>query len=300
MNIKILGCHSATPRSNSHTTSQLIELKNHLFLIDCGEGTQVRLREEKIKFSRIKNIFISHLHGDHFYGLIGLINTFKLLGRSVDLNIFGPKGIREVIMLQIKLSNSWTNFKLFFHELNNSNSEIIYEDSVVTVSTIPLKHRVYTNGFLFQEKEGLRKINIDKVNKLNIPTCEYENLKNGKDIINDDIKIKNIDLTFPPDKPLSYAFCSDTAFYPQIVKQIKNVDLLYHESTFLNEHKKLASKTLHSTAEQAAEIASLANVGKLLLGHFSTRYKNKLLFIEEANTQFENVDLAKEGETYIL
>ena len=298
MNIKILGCHAATPRGNFHTTSQLVELKNHLFLIDCGEGTQVRLREEKIKFSRIKNIFISHLHGDHFHGLIGLINTFKLLGRNADLNIFGPKGIKEVIMLQIKLSNSWTNYKLFFHELNNSNSEIIFEDSKITVSTIPLNHRVYTNGFLFQEKEGLRKINIDEVNKLNIPIYEYENIKNGKDIINDNLKIKNIDLTFPPNKPLSYAFCSDTAFHPQIVKQIKNVDLLYHESTFLNEHKKLASKTLHSTAEQAAEIASLANVRKLLLGHFSTRYKNKLLFIEEANTQFENVALAKEGETY--
>ena len=299
MNIKILGCHSATPRSNFHTTSQLVELKNHLFLIDCGEGTQVRLREEKVKFSRIKNIFISHLHGDHFYGLIGLINTFKLLGRNVDLNIYGPKGIKEVIMLQIKLSNSWTNFKLFFHELNSSKPELIFEDSIVRVNTIPLNHRVYTNGFHFQEKEGFRKINFDKVKKLKIPICDYENLKNGKDFINEENKkIKNIDLTLPPDKSLSYAFCSDTAFYPQIVNQIKNVDLLYHESTFLNEHKELASKTLHSTAEQAAKIASLANVGQLMLGHFSTRYKNKLLFIEEAKSRFENVVLAKEGETY--
>ena len=301
MNITILGCHSATPRSNSHTTSQLVEIKGHLFLIDCGEGTQVRLREEKIKFSRIKNIFISHLHGDHFYGLIGLINTFKLLGRKSDLTIFGPKGIKEVIMLQIKLSNSWTNFKLFFHELKNLNSEIIFDDSVVRVETIPLNHRVYTNGFLFKEKEGLRNIDLEEVIKYNIPTCDYENLKNGKDYINEkNIKIINNNLTLPPDKPRSYAFCSDTSYYPEIVSQIKYVDLLYHESTFLNEHKELAIKTLHSTAEQAGKIASLARVGKLMLGHFSSRYKKKNSFINEANAFFENVILAKEGKTYKL
>ncbi|MDG2371212.1 MAG: ribonuclease Z [Flavobacteriaceae bacterium] len=299
MNITILGCHSATPRSNFHTTSQLIELKNHMFLIDCGEGTQIRLREEKIKFSRIKNIFISHLHGDHFYGLIGLINTFKLLGRSVDLNIYGPIGIKEVIKLQLKLSNSWTDFRLYFHELNNSKAELVYEDSIVKVKTIPLIHRVYTNGFLFQEKAGLRKIETEKVKLYNVPICDYENLKNGKDFINEKGQtIKNSDLTLPPKKPFSYAFCSDTVFNPQMVNQIKNVDLLYHESTFLNEHKDLATKTLHSTAEQAGKIASLSNVGKLMLGHFSTRYRDKKMFIQEANKQFDNVFLAKEGETY--
>jgi len=270
-----------------------------MFLIDCGEGTQVRLREEKIKFSRIKNIFISHLHGDHFYGLIGLINTFKLLGRSVDLNIYGPRGIKEVINLQLKLSNSWTNFKLFFHELNNSKPELVFEDSIVKVNTIPLNHRVYTNGFFFQEKVGLRKIKTEKVKHYNVPICDYENLKKGKDFINEKgHTIKNIDLTLPPKKPFSYAFCSDTVFNPRMVSQIKNVDLLYHESTFLNEHKDLASKTLHSTAEQAGKIASLSNAGKLMLGHFSTRYRDEKMFIEEAKKQFDNVFLAKEGETY--
>ena len=263
MKITILGCHSATPRSSFHTTSQLIELKNNLFLLDCGEGTQVRLREEKINFSRIKNILISHLHGDHFYGLIGLINTFKLLGRKGDLNIYGPKGIKEIITLQLKLSNSWTNFKLFFHVLKSEESELIFEDSSVQIETIPLKHRVYTNGFLFREK-------------------------------------KNPYLKLNSKKPVSYAFCSDTSYYPQIIKQIKNVDLLYHESTFLNVHKDLAQKTLHSTAEQAAKIASLAGVYKLLLGHFSTRYKNKNIFLDQAKTQFENVALAVQGETYEL
>ena len=301
MNIKILGCHSATPRGNFHTTSQLVELKNHLFLIDCGENTQVRLREEKVKFSRIKNIFISHLHGDHFYGLIGLINTFNLLGRSIDLNIYGPIGIKDIIMLQIKLSNSWTKYKLFFYELDNSQPELIYEDSLVKVNTIPLNHRVYTNGFLFEQKQGLRKINTETVNKFNVPEYEYQNLKKGKDFINEQkIKIKNIDLTLDPDKPIRYAFCSDTSYYPKIANQIKNIDLLYHESTFLNEHKDLALKTLHSTAEQAAKIAALAKVGKLLLGHFSTRYKDKSSFLNEARLQFKNTYLAEEGETYKL
>ena len=301
MNVKILGCHAATPRSNSHTTSQIVELKNHMFLIDCGEGTQIKLREEKIKFSRIKNIFISHLHGDHFYGLIGLISTFKLLGRSVDLNIYGTKGIKEVITLQLKLSKSWTDYKIFFHELNNSKSELIFEDSIVKVTTIPLNHRVYTNGFLFHEKVGLRKINSKTVKKHNVPTCDYENLKNGKDFVNDKNQIiKNIHLTLLQDKPSSYAFCSDTAFHPEIISQIKNVDLLYHESTFLNQHKDLASKTLHSTAEQAGKIASLANVGRLVLGHFSTRYRDKSFFLEEAKIHFDNVILAKEGETFKL
>jgi len=299
MNVTILGCHSATPRSNYHTTSQIIEQKNNMFLVDCGEGTQVRLREEKIKFSRIKNIFISHLHGDHFYGLIGLINSFKLLGRSLDLNIFGPKGIKEIITLQLKLSGSWTNYKLFFHELNNTKSEIVYENSTIKVETIPLKHRIYTNGFLFKEKTGLRRINIDNVKKYNIPDCDLSNLRNGKDFsdINGFI-IKNDVLTLSPKKPLTYAFCSDTAYYPSIIDQIKNVDLLYHESTFLNTHKKLAIKTLHSTAEQAGKIASLAKVSKLMLGHFSTRYKDKNQFLEQAKKEFDNVVLAIQGKKY--
>ncbi len=301
MNVTILGCHSATPRSNYHTTSQIIEQKNNMFLVDCGEGTQVRLREEKIKFSRIKNIFISHLHGDHFYGLIGLINSFKLLGRSLDLNIFGPKGIKEIITLQLKLSGSWTNYKLFFHELNNTKSELVYENSTIKVETIPLKHRIYTNGFLFKEKIGLRRINIDTVKKYNIPDCDLSNLRNGKDYsdINGFI-IKNDVLTLSPKKPLSYAFCSDTAFYPSIIDQITNVDLLYHESTFLNTHKKLAIKTLHSTAEQAGKIASLAKVNKLMLGHFSTRYKDKNQFLEQAKKEFDNVVLAIQGNKYVI
>ena len=163
MELTILGCHSATPLENTHTTSQVLEVKEHLFLIDCGEGTQVQLRKRKIKFSRIKHIFISHLHGDHFYGLVGIISTFRLLGRFADLHIYGPKGIKEIITLQLKLAKSWTNFDLFFHELESTESQMIYEDDSLTVSTIPLDHRVYTNGYLFAEKTGLRRLDKNKI-----------------------------------------------------------------------------------------------------------------------------------------
>ena len=163
MKLKILGCHSATPLENAHTTSQVLEVKEHLFLIDCGEGTQIQLRNQKIKFSRIKHIFISHLHGDHFYGLVGLISTFRLLGRKADLHIYGPKGIKEIITLQLKLANSWTNYNLLFHELEKNESELILEDDFLRVLTIPLYHRIYTNGFLFEEKLGLRRLDNDKI-----------------------------------------------------------------------------------------------------------------------------------------
>tara|TARA_B100000686_G_scaffold355351_1_gene473243 strand:- start:23702 stop:24607 length:906 start_codon:yes stop_codon:yes gene_type:complete len=299
MNLTILGCHSATPKNNTHTTSQLVQFKGNLFLVDCGEGTQVRLREKKVKFSRIKNIFISHLHGDHFYGLIGLIGTFRLMGRNTDLNIYGPKGIKELINIQLKLSKSRVDFGLYFHELTKSVPEIIFEDQNVKVSTIPLKHRIYTNGFLFEEKKPLRKLNYEILKKNNIPVYEFKNIKNGKDYINQKGEVVDNELiTLTPKKPFKYAFCSDTGFYTKITNQIKNVNLLYHESTFLNEHYSLAKKTYHSTAEQAAKIASLANVEILMLGHFSTRYRDKSKFLEEAKNEFKNVILANEGETY--
>ena len=180
MKLSILGCNSASPLENSHTTSQILEVKNHLFLIDCGEGTQIQLRNQKINFSRIKHIFISHLHGDHFYGLVGLISTFRLLGRTSDLNVYGPKGIKEIITLQLKLANSWTNYNLFFHELESKTSHIIFEDDDVLVTTIPLDHRVYTNGFLFKEKPGQRLLNIQKIKDFKIKSYDFKNLKLGK------------------------------------------------------------------------------------------------------------------------
>ena len=301
MKLTILGCYAATPRTITNPTSQLLEIKNRMFLIDCGEGTQVQLRKNKIKFSKINQVFISHLHGDHFYGLIGLISTFSLLGRTTDLHIYGPKGIKEIILLQLRLSNSWTNYGLYFHELESEESETIFEDEKVMVTTIPLKHRVYTNGFLFQEKVGERKLNMDAVLNYEIESCYYQKIKNGKDIALEDGRIiPNSELTFDPIEPKSYAFCSDTVYHEAIIPIIENVDVLYHESTFLESEESLAQKTLHSTAKEAARIALKANVKQLILGHYSTRYESINLFKEEAATIFSEVALAEDGKTFEL
>jgi ribonuclease Z len=299
MNLTILGCYAATPRTFTNPTSQVLEIKNRLFLIDCGEGTQVQLRKNKIRFSKINHIFISHLHGDHFFGLVGLVSTFLLLNRTSDLHIYGPKGLAEVIKLQLRLSNSWPNYGLFFHELESDKSEIIFEDSKLVVKTIPLKHRVYTNGFLFQEKIGERKLNLVAVQTYEIERCYYQNIKNGKDITLEDGRvIKNEQLTFDPLPAKSYAFCSDTTYDESILPIIQGVDVLYHEATFLQSEENLAHKTMHCTAKQAATIALKAKVGKLVLGHYSTRYENISLFKEEAETVFPEVLLGDDGKNF--
>jgi ribonuclease Z len=301
MKLTILGCYAATPRTITNPTSQLLEIKNRMFLIDCGEGTQVQLRKNKIKFSKINQVFISHLHGDHFFGLIGLISTFSLLGRTTDLHIYGPKGIKEIVILQLRLSNSWTNYGLFFHELESNESVVVFEDDKVLVTTIPLKHRVYTNGFLFQEKAGERKLNMDTVLNYEIESCYYQKIKNGKDITLEDGRvIPNAELTFDPIQPKSYAFCSDTVYHEAILPIIENVDVLYHESTFLESEQSLAERTLHSTAKEAARIALKANAKQLILGHYSTRYESITLFKEEAETIFSEVLLAEDGATFEL
>lgn len=299
MKLHILGCYAATPRTLTNPTSQVLEIKGHLFLIDCGEGTQVQLRKNEIKFSRINHIFISHLHGDHFFGLPGLISTFRLLGRDKELHVYGPKGIKEAITLLLKLGDSWTNYPLLFHELTSKETVLIYEDEKVTVETIPLNHRVYTNGFLFKEKLGERKLNIEAVEKHKIDRSSYQNIKNGKAITLDNGQIiENAELTFDPAKPKSYAFCSDTAYKPEIVPQIYGTDVLYHEATFLESEGHLSDKTKHSTAKEAAAIAKKAEVGTLILGHYSTRYKSIALFKEEAQTVFKNVELADDGKVF--
>ena len=299
MNLTILGCYAGTPRTFTNPTSQVLEIRNHLFLIDCGEGTQVQLRKNKIKFSALNHIFISHLHGDHFYGLIGLISTFNLLNRKNDLTVYGPKGIEEIIKLQLKYSNSWPQYDLKFVELTSNESETIFEDNKVIVKTIPLKHRIYTNGFLFQEKIKERKLNVSAVQTYKIDRCYFQNIKNGKDIILDDgTIIANSELTFDPEKPKSYAFCSDTIYNESIIPIIKNVDVLYHESTFLESESELAKKTMHSTAMETAKIAKLANCNQLILGHYSTRYESIEFFKQEAQTIFENVLLANDGKVF--
>lgn len=301
MKLTVLGCYAATPRTFTNPTSQVLEINNELFLIDCGEGTQVELRRNKIKFDKIKHIFISHLHGDHFYGLVGLISTFMLLNREKELHVYGPKGIKEIITLQLKLSNSWTSYPLYFHELQNKEPEVILKTRKVTVETIPLKHRIYANGFLFREKPGERKLLINEVEKYDIDVAYYRGIKKGKNaVLENGTVIPNRQLTADPEPPKSFAFCSDTAYNPTMVEQIKGVTALYHEATFLEEHAYLGTPTGHSTAREAAAIARDASVSKLILGHYSTRYDSILPFREEASQVFPQVELADDGKTINL
>lgn len=299
MKVTILGCYAATPRTLTHPTSQVLEIKNHLFLIDCGEGTQVQLRKQKVRFSKINHVFISHLHGDHFFGLPGLVATFRLLGRVNPLHIYGPKGIKEAVTLLLKLGDSWTNYLLHFHELSSQAPEVVFEDKKVTVTTIPLDHRVYTNGFLFREKVGSRKLEAQAVEAHGIDSCYFQNIKDGKDAPNKAGEIiPNAQLSSDPKPTKSYAFCSDTAYFPKIIAQIKEVTVLYHESTFLESESDLATKTKHSTASQAAKIAESAGVKSLILGHYSTRYDGLQPFKEEAEVYFKPVLLADDGREF--
>ena len=299
MKLTILGCYAATPRTLSNPTSQVLEIKNKVFLIDCAEGTQVQLRKSNVKFSKISHIFISHLHGDHFYGLVGLISTFMLLNRENDLHVYGPKGIKEIILIQLKYSGSYTGYNLYFHELESTESVTIFEDDDVSVKTIPLQHRIYTNGYLFEEKNTQRKPNIENIEAYNIDKVYYNKIKNGGDItLENGTIIPNSQLSFPPAPNKSYAFCSDTIYNENIIPIIESVDALYHESTFLETELHLAEKTMHSTAIQAATIAKKANVKKLILGHFSTRYGNIELFKEQAQTVFQNSDIADDGKEF--
>ena len=301
MKLTVLGCYAATPRTFTNPTSQVLEINNELFLIDCGEGTQVELRRHKIKFGKIKHVFISHLHGDHFYGLVGLVSTFMLLNRKTELHIYGPKGIKEIVLMQLKFSNSWTGYPLYFHELTSNEPQVILNTRKVTVETIPLKHRIYANGYLFKEKPKPRKLLMEEVEKYDIDVAYYKGIKKGKDAVLDNgTVIPNAQLTADPEPPQSYAFCSDTAYHPAMVEQLKNTTVLYHESTFLEEHAYLAAPTGHSTAREAAAIARAANVSQLILGHFSTRYESIEIFKKEAAEVFPYVHLADDGKELIF
>jgi ribonuclease Z len=300
MKLHILGCHSATPRSVAFPSAQVLETGNELLLIDAGEGMQIQLRKYKHKFNKIKYIFISHLHGDHFYGLVGFLSTLRLIGREKEMHIFAPEGLKKLTELQFQITQTDINYPLFFHELTRTESELILDTDKFSVTTIPLKHRLYTNGFLIKEKPALRKLNIEAVKRYpEIETWAYHNLKRGKDFIREDgSRIPNDELTLPPPPVKSYAYCSDTAYNPSIIPLIKEVDLLYHEATFLEKDKHLAEKTKHSTARQAAQIAKEADVKQLVLGHFSSRYPDERIFIEEAKEIFDKVDIAQEGKMF--
>lgn len=297
--LTILGYNSAIPTVSGIPTSQYIEMAEKHFLIDCGEGTQVQLRRAKIKFSKINHIFISHLHGDHCFGLPGLISSFRLLGREAPLHVYGPKGIKEMLETIFRITDSHRNFNIIYHELEGNISQLIYEDQKLEVYTIPLDHRIYANGYLFKEKEGLRHLNMEEIKKYpEIETCDYYKIKKGEDILlSDGYLLKNEVISIKPSSPKSYAFCSDTRYKPDIIPIIKGVDLLYHEATFLHALKEMANYTGHSTAKEAAVIAKEAQVGKLILGHFSNRYSSLNVFLEEARPIFQETYLPTALET---
>lgn len=293
--LTILGFNSAIPTVNSSPTAQFLEMEERAFLIDCGEGTQVQLRKAKARFSKINHIFISHLHGDHCFGLPGLIASFRLLGRETPLHIYAPKGIKEMLETIFRITETHKGFELIYHELESKKSVKIFEDNRLEVFTIPLNHRIYCNGYLFREKPKERHLNMQEISKYpEIETCDYHNLKLGKDfVLSDGYVLKNEMLTTEPSKSVSYAFCSDTRYHESILPIIENVDVLYHEATFLHELKEMADYTGHTTALEAARIARKANVGKLILGHFSNRYHDLNVFTDEAREVFANTFLPK-------
>ena len=297
MKLKILGSQGALPKRGMYSTSQILNIKNKYILIDCPEGVQFQLKNFKIKFSKIDFILISHAHGDHYFGLIGLISTYSLLRRKNKLKLFCPRVVSEIINAQMKISSMFLSYELEIIELNSKKSETIYESNDFSIFTIPLRHSIYSNGFLFQEKNNKRKLNLDLAQKLNINKVYYNKLTQGENVFNE--KGEEIDfreVTSEGLKNKSYAFCSDTTYFPNIIKKISNVDLLYHESTFLEKDREKAKLTGHSTAKDAAKIARDAKVDKLIIGHFSSRYENLDLFVNEVKQIFQNVELAFDGK----
>lgn len=293
----ILGSSSASPTSERNPSAQLLNIAERYFLIDCGEATQIQLRRFKAKFQAIDHIFISHLHGDHFFGLPGLLSSMHLLGRKQEITIYCPKELKDVMDLMNTVSDTRFNFTVNWVFTKNDGLNLIFEDDKVEVFSFPLKHRIFCTGFLFKEKPLPRKIDKYKLDKYKVSTADILQLKNGNDVVNKEgLTIKNKLVTIDPRDPKSYAYASDTIYFPAIVDFIKGADLLYHESTFLNDKKDRAEKTYHTTAEQAAQIAKAANVKQLLLGHFSARYGDLEQFIAEAKPFFDNCLLATDGK----
>lgn len=301
LELQILGSNSAAFAHNRHHTSQLLRVQSKYFLIDCGEGTQLLIKKYKIKLSRINHILISHLHGDHYYGLMGLISTLHLYGRKTDLFIYGPPGLSEIISLQLKYSTTRLSYDIKFKEWIPKTDHVIYDDKQLSITTIPLDHRIDCSGFLFREKRKKRGINKNAI-KEQLPPNLINKLRDGEDILNEDgtVRYKNEESTFPPKKPFSYAYCSDTRYIPELYKKVTGVDLIYHESTFMEGMRERAENTYHTTSVQAAELAKKANAGKLLLGHFSTRYRDLKPMLNEARTVFLETDLAEEGKKFIV
>ncbi|MCF6353087.1 MAG: ribonuclease Z [Cyclobacteriaceae bacterium] len=297
--VTILGSNSAIPAYGRHHTSQYVQIKNQRFLIDCGEAAQNQLMRYKLSTLKLNAIFISHLHGDHYLGLVGLLSSMHLQGRSKPLRLYGPRGLREIITLHFKSSDTVLKYKLIFTPTQAQLPALIFEDKQIEVSTIPLNHRIDCTGFLFREKPHPIRFNKTKLPP-NLSLANIATLKKGEDIIdtNGELLYKNSDLTLPPFPQRAYAYCSDTRYISNLKKQLQAVDLLYHEATFLNENELRASNTYHSTAAQAAQLAKEAKAKKLLLGHFSARYKDLKPFEDEARKVFKESYLALEGTTF--
>jgi ribonuclease Z len=299
--ITILGCGSALPVVHRNPTAQLISIANKNYLVDCGEGTQLALRNNHAKLQKMSAIFISHLHGDHYLGLMGLVSSLNLLGRTNPLTIIGPPQLEKILQLHFSVSKAKVQFELTFLPTKDDKDYLVFEDKSISVYSFPLRHRVPCTGFKFIEKQKKANIIKSKIAFYNIPVKQIKQIKAGADFIDNEGKvIPNKNLVIPAPKPRSYAFCSDTIYEPNIVNYIKEVDLLYHESTFLEDLKDRAIKTFHSTAKDAATIAKDAKVGRLILGHYSARYTNTDGFLEEAVSVFENTELAEDSKVFFI
>ena len=299
--VHILGCGSALPTTRHNASSQVIKIGNKQFMVDCGEGTQLQLRRYHIHFSFINHIFISHLHGDHCFGLIGLISTFGMLGRTAPLHIYADPKLEELMKPQIDYFCKGMNYPLFFHNIDPTRQQTIYEDNTITVETLPLSHRIPCCGFLFREKPKKRHLIGDVANYYNIPTYMRQSIKDGADFITPEGEvIPNCRLTKEPDPSRSYAYCSDTAPCRFGCGVLDGVDLLYHEATFAESEKERAAQTFHSTARQAAQAAKDAGVKRLLIGHYSSRYDTADVQLDEAREIFPDTIAAEEGDTIII
>ena len=297
--LTILGSNSSIPAASRNPSAQILNIRDRYFLIDCGEGTQLQLRKNHIKMQRIGHIFISHLHGDHYFGLVGLLSTMNLLGREKPLVIFGPEGLQRIISIQLEAGDNKLRFPMEFRPVPNTSGAVLLEDDILSVTTVKLNHRVPTTGFVFREKPAARKMRKDAIAAYNVPISQITRIKAGADFVAEDGRtIPNSELTLDPPVPRAFAYCSDTCYDESILPHIQGVDLLYHEATFLNEKAERAAQTLHSTAEQAATIAVKAEVGRLVIGHYSARYRELEPFLEEACPVFAATELGIEGKTY--
>lgn len=292
----ILGCGSALPTTRHFASSQVINFRDKLFMIDCGEGTQMQMRKSKLKFSRLNHIFFSHLHGDHCFGLMGLLSTFGMVKRTATLYIHAPSELQALLQPQLDFFCKGMSYKIVFQAVDTYKRQIIYEDRSLLVHSIPLRHRIPCCGFLFEEKQSARHLIKEKIDLYRIPIYELNKIKNGEDFIDEEGRvIPNEEITLPASPTRKHAYCSDTIYQPGIVQQIKGIDTLYHEATFASSDEARAKETFHTTAMQAAELAKNAEVKKLIIGHFSARYEEESVLLEEAKQIFDNTYLAKEN-----